>query len=224
MTDHILPHYDEALKQADELTLKLGEEILSDLKTAGEALRQQDKNKANKVIANNASLQTDARAAQFHCACILSQFHPLARDLRLVISLTRCADKLEECAAETASLTRRVNKLIQSGEEYPRDLLLPLFEMAESELTDALRALEKRDIELAHDVRRRDKELDKKHHELVEQIISSPAAQTGKTATKVDLLFIVRSLERIGDNAKSLAAAVVFITEAEDVRHKKKSE
>lgn len=221
MNDHILPHYDTALDEANKQTLALGKDIYQDLKTAEEALLEHDRNKANKVIANQIPLQTEARETQLHCAKILSQFHPLARDLRLVISLTRCADKLEECAAEIGSLTRRVNKLILSGEDYQGDLLTPLFHMAQDELSDALRSLETRNMELAMDVRRRDKELDRKHHELVEKIVTSPS-QSGDAATKVDLLFIVRSLERVGDNAKSLSAAVVFITEAQDVRHAKK--
>ena len=222
MNDHILPHYDQALEQAFRQTLNLGAAILQDIETASEALLEHDRNKANKVIANQSPIQSAARENQFLCARILSQFHPLARDLRLVISLSRCADKLEDCAAETASLTRRINKLINSGEDYKGEQLSPLFLMATEELTDALKSLENKNIDLAMDVRKRDKELDRKHHELVEQIVTSSSEMARSAIEKVDLLFIVRSLERIGDTAKSLAAAVIFITEAEDVRHKRK--
>ncbi len=221
MHDHILPHYDAALNEAARLVLELGQTVLSNLDAARNSLLARNDNPANEVIANQLQLHEQARYVQSYCTGILSRFHPLAKDLRLVISLTRIADKLEECAEEVASLTRRVRSLLKSGVSAPKDLLEPLFEMARAELQDSLQAIGERNRELALNVRARDKELDIKHREMSEQIITQIETRQISPAANVDLLFIVRSLERVGDNAKSLSAAVVFITDAEEIRHTK---
>ena len=91
--------------------------------------------------------------------------------------------------------------------------------MAVSEFRDAVESLKTQDMETAREVRLRDKKLDKAHRKALGGLVTP--AEAGQPSLNVNLLFIIRSIERIGDIAKTIAAAVVFLKEATDIRHRK---
>ena len=102
---------------------------------------------------------------------------------------------------------------------YKRQIVLPLLEMAVSEFRDAARCLETQDVDAAREIRLRDKKLDKAHRKALALLVSPEREDS--PSLNVNLLFIIRSLERIGDIAKTIAATVVFLKEATDIRHGK---
>ena len=89
--------------------------------------------------------------------------------------------------------------------------------MAVSEFRDAVESLKTQDMETAREVRLRDKELDKAHRKALGSLVTPAEAE--QPFLNVNLLFIIRSIERIGDIAKTIAATVVFLKEATDIRH-----
>ena len=225
--DHILPHYDEALFLLKEEVLELGESLLEGLETAQNVYHLADKKKVNALIAHCENLLLQARDCQMNAAQVLGQFHPMARDLRCVVALSRITDKWEEGVRELEALMRRAKTLMKENYPFYSELVLPLFEMVREELGLSLLALREQDSEVARLVRQKDKVLDARHREAMEWLIlakdSSP--QGGQKATlNVPLLFMIRSLERLGDIAKSVAAAVIFLTDARDIRHRKMQE
>lgn len=219
MNDHILPHYDEALFSAQKLVFNCGQKLVSALKEAAEAHKTGDKKMTNALIANVDVFQQEAREAQVFCASILSQFHPMASDLRCVVSLMRTSDKLEECSQEIISLARRSRSIINAALNRREEILNELFSMAIEELSLSLQALQQKDSDLAREVRKKDKMLDAVHRNSMEMIITEKAQGEDSSPLNVDLLFLIRSIERIGDIAKSIAAAVIFLTDAQDIRH-----
>lgn len=219
MNQHILPHYEDALNQAFIQVLSLGQKILLDLGLAHVALKERDKTKANAVIANENTLSADASRCRELCETILAQFHPMACDLRLVIALSRCTDKLNDSLYELISFTKRAKEIINAEEFIDCSLLDPVISLALEQLGNALSALNNKDSTYALTVRKQDKELDRKHRESMERIIQNTVAKVAPATYNMNLLFMTRALERIGDNAKSICASVVFMNEALDIRH-----
>ena len=126
-------------------------------------------------------------------------------------------DKLRECAEEVADIARHAKASIKRQESLAPDIVLPLLNMAVSEFRDAVESLKTQDMETAREVRLRDKKLDKAHRKALGGLVTPEAEE--QQSLNVNLLFIIRSIERIGDIAKTIAAAVVFLKEATDIRH-----
>ena len=207
--NHILPHYDAAL---NAIRLRVNA-------ICGSLLKYMDI--LERVISGPDSdpLQEETRQVLSLCSSVLTQFHPLGRDLRLVITFSRCGDKLQECMEEVTGIAKHAKASIRHQESLSPDIVLPLLEMAVSEFRDAARCLETQDVDAAREIRLRDKKLDKAHRKALALLVSPEREDS--PSLNVNLLFIIRSLERIGDIAKTIAATVVFLKEATDIRHGK---
>ena len=205
--NHILPHYDAAL---NAIRLRVNA-------ICGSLLKYMDI--LERVISGPDSdpLQEETRQVLSLCSSVLTQFHPLGRDLRLVITFSRCGDKLQECMEEITGIAKHAKASIRHQESLSPDIVLPLLEMAVSEFRDAARCLETQDVDAAREIRLRDKKLDKAHRKALALLVSPEREDS--SSLNVNLLFIIRSLERIGDIAKTIAATVVFLKEATDIRH-----
>ncbi len=214
---HILPHYDAAL---DDIRIRINAicgSLLQYMDILKHVISSPDVDAANGIIAGGGPLREEARQALSLCSAALTQFHPLGGDLRLVLVLSRCGDKLQECMEEITSAARHAKASIKRQKSLSPDIVLPLLEMAVSEFQDAARCLKTQNADAAREIRLRDKELDKAHRQALALLVSSE--REVRPSLNVSLIFIIRSLERIGDIAKDIAAAVVFLKEAADIRH-----
>ena len=91
-----------------------------------------DSDGANSIIADSDPLQEETRQVLSLCSSVLTQFHPLGRDLRLVITFSRCGDKLQECMEEVTGIAKHAKSSIRHQESLSPDIVLPLLEMAVS--------------------------------------------------------------------------------------------
>lgn len=215
--NHILPHYDAALDAIRTRVNGICVSLLKHMDTLERVISGPDSDEANGIIADEEPLHEETRQVLTLCAAALTQFHPLGRDLRLVLTFSRCGDKLRECLEEVTGIARQAKASIRHRESLRPDIVLPLLEMAVSEFRDALRCLETQDADAAREIRLRDQKLDKAHRNALALLVSP--ARENRSSLNAGLLFIIRSLERIGDIAKTIAAAVVFLKEATDIRH-----
>lgn len=217
--NHILPHYDAALNAIQTRIGSICGNLLTHMDVLERVISGPDNDGANSIIAAEEPLHEETRQVLSLCAAVLTQFHPLGSDLRLVITFSRCGDKLHECMEEITGIAKHAKASIRHRESLCPDIVLPLMDMAASEFRDAVRCLETQDADAAREIRLRDKKLDKAHRKALALLVSPE--RENLPALNVNLLFIIRSLERIGDIAKTIAAAVVFLKEATDIRHGK---
>ena len=89
-----------------------------------------DSDGANSIIADSDPLQEETQQVLSLCSSVLTQFHPLGRDLRLVITFSRCGDKLQECMEEVTGIAKHAKASIRHQESLSPDIVLPLLEMA----------------------------------------------------------------------------------------------
>lgn len=218
--NHILPHYDQALNNIQTRVLTISATLLQHMEQLERAIASANQNEANGIIAAHDSQEEETRQILSLCAAVLTQFHPLGSDLRLIISFSRCGDKLKECADELLSLARHAKNSIRQQTPLSPDILLPLLHMAAAEFRDAVECLKNKDSEAAGTIQVQDKKLDKAHRKALALLVTPDGEQP--PALNVHLLFMIRSIERIGDIAKSIAATVIFLKEARDIRHGKK--
>ena len=213
--NHILPHYDAALNAIRTRVNAVCGSLLKHMDVLERVISGPDSDGANGIIADGEPLNEETRQVLSLCAAVLTQFHPLGSDLRLVLTFSRCGDKLQECMEEVTGIARHAKASIRRQEPLCPDIVLPLLGMAVSEFRDAARCLETQDVDAAREIRLRDKKLDKSHRKALALLVSPD--RKDHPSLNVNLL----SIERIGDIAKTIAATVVFLKEATDIRHGK---
>jgi phosphate transport system protein len=144
---------------------------------------------------------------------------PLAGDLRLIAVTMKISQNLERVGDEASKIAKRARDLSQ---EPPLKLAVPIPQMAELALTmlhSALDAFVNHDPRSARALIPQDKDVDALnkaiHRQLANQMIEDPET----IARCLNLMVVAKSLERVADHAKNVAEEVVYLCEAEDIRH-----
>jgi phosphate transport system protein len=222
---HILKPYEDALAGLRAKVEAIAAAARRNLAAATAGVLQGDAAQCLRAIVDDEEVNALEKAIDAAGIEILTRFQPVAGDLRFVIAALRLATNLERISDEAKNIARRGRQLAEAGAEAgpgPDFPALPgLFAMADAELAGALAAFFANDGDRARDIRRQDKELDRSHKELIAAISGRLAANPAGTTRYLAILFIVRSLERIGDHAKNIAEESVFLTEARDIRYSK---
>jgi phosphate transport system protein len=150
---------------------------------------------------------------------LLIRFHPVASDMREVVSAMKIGGHLEQIADECVTIVRRAKKLNFDAVlrelalvERPRSLASGIFR-------DSIRAFAEGDCELARTLKFKDRELDDAIDEVIERLSARASFGSDAARSCLDLIFIARALERIGDNATSIAEDSFWRDEGDDIRH-----
>ena len=144
---------------------------------------------------------------------------PLATDLRFIIVASKIAQNLERVADEATTIARRTLELNQEPQLKPYIDIPRMAEMALDMLKVALDAFVNRESEKARAVIPRDKEVDSIHKQLQRELASF-MVENPKTITRcLNLMVVSKAIERIADHATNIAEEVVYLCEAEDIRH-----
>lgn len=147
------------------------------------------------------------------------RYNPVASDLREVVAGMKVANNLERISDEAQSIGRRAKKILKHPEISEAALIEPLYEKALSILRDAMKAYAEGDNDLALSLYDRDRELDSAHNKVIRDLTKSIDHEEIRVKSFLHLIFIVRSLERVGDHAVNIAEDGIFLESATNVRH-----
>lgn len=153
---------------------------------------------------------------------ILLKFQPVARDMRQVLAAMKMSSNIERVADQVVSIARRAHKLLQHPPLEETALLQPMFVHAQKMFQDAVRFYASNEQEGARGMKDRDRDLDAMNRDLTDQFADCMAKDTENLRGYLNLIFISRVLERIGDHATNICEEVVFLCAAEDIRHTQK--
>jgi phosphate transport system protein len=154
---------------------------------------------------------------------IIARRQPTARDLRLLIAISKTIGNLERVGDEAARIARTVQRLITTG-VFNR-LRLPVsdvsFEasLATASLRKALDAFARLDTAQALEVIKQDDQIDQEFDGLMRKLITYMMEDPRTISASIDLVFVVKAIERVGDHAKNLAEQIIYIVKGTDVRH-----
>lgn len=152
---------------------------------------------------------------------MLALHQPVAGDLRFLMAALKIVNDLERIGDLTASMANRLERLIALGQSLD-DLGLDMDRMMSHTagmLTDALHAFVRQDSELARTVLERDDEIDGINTHQFESLVATMKHRPDRIDVGVALLSMSRSIERIADLATNIAEDVIFVVDAEDIRH-----
>jgi phosphate transport system protein len=203
---------------------KLKEEILNMGnivgRTVGDAvlsLKNRDVELAQKVIDTDKEIDALDHSIEDDCMRLLALQQPMARDLRLIISVLKMSIDLErmgDLALEIAVITKMTASVppIKPLIDIPR-----MSEICQDMLRNTMIAFENKDVELAEQVARRDDEIDALFDQVRRELISFMIEDPKKITSAQHLTFVARYLERIGDHITNLSESVVFMVTGERV-------
>ena len=154
---------------------------------------------------------------------IIARRQPTARDLRLLVAISKAIANLERAGDEAARIARTVQRLINAG--VSSRLRLPLADLgyesnlAVAQLRKSLDAFARLDVERALEVLKSDDQIDQEFEGLIRKLITYMIEDPRTISASIDLVFVAKAIERVGDHAKNLAEAVIYVVKGTDVRH-----
>lgn len=189
------------------------------LERAIRSLLERNAELANAVIADDDEVDEHERHIDQLGMEILVRFHPMATDLRLVVSAMKISSNLERISDHATSIAKRARKMSASQELPDTTLIEPLYTLADHLLRDAIGAFADHNPVLGASLHARDKELDRMHKEATATFGARIEQSSGRSQDYLHLIFVVRSLERVGDLAVNIGEDAVFLEAAKDLRH-----
>lgn len=216
---HILSGFEEALRRVRDDVLIMGSYTIRSFDNAMKGLLDRDMDLCKLTIADDEEIDEMEKRIDHDGVQTLVRFTPVAGDLREIIAAMKISSNLERIGDQAVTVARRGLKLNRSDEVAESARLLPIFECSRKMLVEAMHCFSERDATSALDIIRSDKQLDDMCHEFDAIIGDTIAENSTSVHSRLHLLFVSRSLERIGDHASNIAEDVIFMQEARDVRH-----
>jgi phosphate transport system protein len=216
---HILGTFDEALAALRNNVLMMAGLTERSLDRAMKGLVERDDNVCAHAIADDEEIDQLEKQIDKDGVDILLRFQPVASDLRRVVAAMKLSSNLERMADQATTIARRARKLNQHPPLPEVELMKPMYEHAMSMFKDSVDAFVREDVELGRAIVPRDERLDDLNrlasHKLVERMAQDPDQLRGY----LNLIFVGRCLERVGDHATNIAEDAVYAAAAEDIRH-----
>ena len=216
---HTLTNFTSVLDQLRGSVLMMSSLTQRNLHNSIKGLLERDDDWCNNSIADDEEIDLLEMQIDREGIEVMSRFQPVASDLREVISSIKIGANIERIADQGVNIARRARKLNEHPGLSEIHLLEALIRHALSIFDDAVRAFAERNADLAKGIKPRDKELDQLNRELTDTLINRMQDDSANLTGYLNLIFISRCLERIGDLSSNIAEDVVFAVHAEDIRH-----
>lgn len=216
---HILRDFDVAIAALRGEVLAMAARARLNLERGVQALLTRNVELANAVIADDDEVDEGERKIDQLGMDIMVRYHPVATDLRLVVSSMRISMNLERISDHAVNIAKRARKMAASQELPDATLIEPLYTLADHLLRDAISAYSDRDAALGAALHARDKELDRMHDAANATFGTRIEQGTNRSQDYLHLILVTRSLERVGDLAVNIGEDAVFLDHARDLRH-----
>ena len=220
---HLSTQFDTELSGISTRVLEMGGLVESQVAQAVWALTNFSGEVATEVLRNEERVNAMEIEIDRDLSTIIARRQHTARDLRQLIAISKTIANLERVGDEAARIARTVQRLINTG--VSSRLRLPVNDLAyESELAiaqlrKALDAFARLDIVKAVEVLKQDDQIDQEFDGLMRKLITYMMEDPRTISSSIDLIFVAKAIERVGDHAKNLAEAIIYVVKGTDVRH-----
>jgi phosphate transport system protein len=224
MTDkHLSTQFDAELSEISNRVLEMGGLVESQVAQAVYALTNFSGETASLVLEREQRVNTMEVEIDRDLSAIIARRQPTARDLRLLIAISKTIGNLERIGDEATRIARTVQRLMNSG--VSSRLRLPVADiafganLATAQLRKVLDAFARLDVGRALEVLKQDDEIDKEFDGLLRKLITYMMEDPRTISSSIDLVFVAKAIERVGDHAKNLSEQIIYIVKGTDVRH-----
>lgn len=220
MTDHISQQFNAELEELRNSVLSMGGMVEKQVCDAVKALINADSELAMSVCEQDADVNFMEVSIDQECSRILARRQPAASDLRLVLACSKTASDLERVGDEAAKIARFAIKLSEQG-EAPRGYIEArhMGNHVRMMVHDALDAFARFDAEQALEVAKEDKSVDREYKSATRELVTYMMEDPRSITRVLNIMWVLRSLERVGDHARNISEYVIYLVKGTDVRH-----
>ena len=220
MNEHIVKQFDIDLENIRNRVLQMGGLVEQQIVKAMEGLADGDPLLIEQTIANDDLVNRHEVELDEACTHIIARRQPTAVDLRMVMMVVKTITDLERIGDEAKKIAKKARSIHSADTHFkPRVELRHVAGLAIDMLRKALDAFSRIDLIAAAQVVRQDQEVDSEFKSVMRQLITFMMEDPRTITRSLDLLFIAKSIERIGDHAKNISEYVVYMAKGRDVRH-----
>ena len=219
---HLSSQFDADLNLVSSKVLEMGGLVEAQITRAMQALNEFDIDISDQVIAAEETVNQMEVDIDEECSNVIARRQPAARDLRLLLAISKSITNLERAGDEAEKIAKRVKRLVEDGTARTVNIseIKVSGDMAVSILRRALDAFARLDTVAAAQIVRDDKAIDEEFRAFVRKLVTYMMEDPRTISAGLEFLFIAKAIERIGDHAKNIAEFIIYIVKGTDVRHK----
>jgi phosphate transport system protein len=222
VSEHASKQYDLDLDSIRSRVLQMGGLVESQIRRALDALSSGDRTLIDEVIADDHRVNAMEVALDGDCSQVIVRRQPAANDLRMILAITKTVTDLERMGDEAQKIARMARSIHERGSTQPPPHSVDVRHAAEvalSMLRRALDAFARLDVAAAAEVIRDDAAIDSEFRSVLRQLITFMMEDPRTISTALEIIWIAKAIERIGDHAKNMAEYVIYIVKGTDIRH-----
>jgi phosphate transport system protein len=222
MNEHSSKQFDAELDSIRANVTRMGGLAEEQVRAALTAFIEGDHDLIETIVARDEGVDAMEVTIDDACMHIVARRQPTAIDLRMVMSVSKAVTDLERIGDEAKKIAKTTRKILERGvcESIGRTVgIQQVGEQVAAMLHDVLDAFVRLDVETAARIVREDKEIDQHFRSIMRQLVTYMMEDPRTISTALDIIFIGRSVERIGDHCKNIAKDVIYIAQGRDVRH-----
>jgi phosphate transport system protein len=218
---HLSSQFDADLNTVSTRVLEMGGLVESQLHQALYALVHLSLETANQVIENETRVNQMEREIDHDITSTIARRQPTARDLRFLMAISRITSNLERAGDEVTKVARMVKSIIENGSprSLPTSELRLAADLAAALMRKSLDAFARLDTTMAIEIIKGDDAVDVEYDGFLRKLITYMMEDPRKISPSLDLLFLAKAIERVGDHSKNIAESIIYVVKGEDVRH-----
>ncbi|MDH1381062.1 phosphate signaling complex protein PhoU [Comamonas aquatica] len=218
---HLSTQFDSELNRISTRVMELGGIVERQISQAIFALTQFNLEAVEQVAALEERVNAMEVEIDYELSSIIGRRQPTARDLRMLMAFSKVTANLERMGDEAHKMARMVKSIIESGaaRTLPTSELRVAVEMASGLLRKALDALARLDTKAALAILKEDDLIDNEFDGFVRKLVTYMMEDPRTISPSLDLLFLAKAIERIGDHSKNVAELIIYLVEGKDIRH-----
>ena len=218
--NHIMTQFDEELEEIRTQLMEMGGKVEQQLKNAIQAVIKADSRLAEEVIKEERLVDEMEVDIDEACILIIARRQPAASDLRFVMMVTKAINDLERIGDEARKIANHAVILSeQDGLSQGYKEVRHLGDSVSGMLASALDAFARFDVDAAMKTLEEDAQVDLDYKSALRELVTYMMEDPRSISRAINILWVVRSLERIGDHAKNLCEQIVYVVKGKDIRH-----
>ena len=221
VAEHIYKQYDTDLEAIRAKVLEMGGIVEEQLADCVSSLINAEGKLADSVIKKDMRVNALESEIDEDCSLIIAKRSHAARDLRNVLMMLKIITDLERIGDEASKIAKATHRIYDENRMIkPRTKeIQSIFETLRFMLRTALNSFARLDVTETIDVLEKDQEVDDEYRAFMRQLLTYMLEDPRTISISLELMFIAKSLERIGDHAKNISQTVIYTVKGKDVRH-----
>lgn len=220
---HVVKRFDGELASIHRLALEMGGLVVHQIDTALEALGEKNAEEAEEVIARDHDINRIDEKVDHEIVRLIALRQPKAVDLRDIMTVGKVVADLERAGDEARKIAALVGRLYGGEQQTPKpQLLTDVFSMARFSaqmMRDTLQAFDDLDLDRAVEVIRANEDIEEQFRNGLRRLSTFIMEDARSVGHFIEVVLVLRAIERIGGHAKNVAGHVFFLVKGVDARH-----